>query len=120
VSGRAVPLTTGSRQFVVHTHLSAPALEQVLLAGNRAVASTAPLVVFGSELDLRQAALEFNEASVVLPAGEEAVHALLAQVLDFLDRVDQETPAHGVSLEQLLPGWQSRKGRHRYRARGLG
>jgi len=103
VSGRAVPLTNGSREHVVYTQLADPVLKQVLAAGNRAVSSTAPMVVFGSELEVQQAALEFEEASLVLAAGEQAVDVLLERVLSHLHQVERETPENGLGLEQLQP-----------------
>lgn len=103
VSGRAVPLTNGSRQYVAHTRLPDPELRRVMAAGDRAVSSTAPLVVFGSDLEVEQAALEFEQSSLVVAAGAQDAEALLARVLAHLDRVEWETPAHGLSRETLQP-----------------
>ncbi len=103
VSGRAVPLTNGNRQFLVYTPLEEVELRSVLLAGNRAVSSSAPLVVFGSALDVRQAALEFHEASWVLAAEDQRVDVLLEQVLGYLAYVEPEAPEHGVKLDRLQP-----------------
>ena len=118
VSGRAVPLTNGSRQYLAHTQLSDPELKPVLAAGNRAVSSTAPMVVFGSELEVRQAALEFEQASLVLAAGEDATDVLLERVLIHLQQVELETPEHGLPVGPVatLPGCSAHHPRqHRVR-----
>lgn len=103
VSGRAVPLTNGSRHWVAHTQVSDPVLTQVLAAGNCAVSSTAPLVVFGSETEVEQAALEFGQSSLVLAAQELEPETLLERVLHHLAGVEWEMPAYGLAWEVIEP-----------------
>ena len=53
------------------------------------MSSTAPLIVFGDVSDVRQAALEFPEASVVLAAEEHHADGLLEQVRFHLEATER-------------------------------
>ncbi len=78
--GRALPLTDGVRDIVVHTRLAADEVDAVLSWSSRPVAATAPLVVFGEPDDEVQAGLEHPLASMVLFAHGLDIEEVLARL----------------------------------------
>ncbi len=71
-TGRPVILTDGVRTFEVCTALSQPEIEVILECAQEAVASSAPLIAFGSADDALLAGLEFPDACMVSMGDRDA------------------------------------------------
>lgn len=104
----AIPLTDGVRDLEVGTRLPAAEIQLLMRAADTPVASTAPLVVFGAESVLddaaRLAGLEWPRACVVLAAApSRAPVDVLDRVLGELRWGGNDAPAGAASEARIAP-----------------
>lgn len=97
-AGREIELTDGSRVRRVHTQLSDDELEPVWRAVERPVSASAPLLVWGTEDDVREAALEYPLASAVRAAVGVDPRRLLGDVV--ASRRDAATDPSPAALDE--------------------
>jgi glycosyltransferase involved in cell wall biosynthesis len=105
---RAIALTDGVRNFTVGTNLPGAEIELLVRAGERAVAATAPVIVFAPEaersLAVRAAGLAFPRATTVLSARDAMTAAdLLERVRAELRWSGIEHPPHALRERELAP-----------------
>lgn len=90
-SGRKVTLGDGTRTFEVWTRISEAELAICLEAAARAVAATAPLVVFGDLRERTRAELDWPQACLVLEGQRAEPNALVTRIEAELAKVPEQT-----------------------------